>query len=70
MCLGTTGVITAILDDNGVPMARVATLGNFLTACLLTCPQARPGQAVLVHCGYVLKVLDDAPPAPAKEERS
>jgi hydrogenase maturation factor len=57
--VGTTGVITAIHEDDGVPMALVATPGESLAACLLTCPQARPGQAVLVHCGYVLQILDD-----------
>jgi hydrogenase maturation factor len=60
MCLGTAGVITAVLDDDGVPMALVAAAGKSLTACLLTCPEARPGQAVLVHSGYVLQILDDA----------
>ncbi len=61
MCLGTTGVITAIHDEDGLPMALVATgAGERLSACLLTCPEARPGAAVLVHSGYVLRILDDA----------
>ncbi len=61
MCLGTTGVITAIHDEDGLPMALVATgAGEQLSACLLTCPEARPGAAVLVHSGYVLRILDDA----------
>jgi hydrogenase maturation factor len=61
MCLGTIGVITAIHDEDGLPMALVATgTGEKLSACLLTCPEARPGAAVLVHSGYVLRILDDA----------
>jgi hydrogenase maturation factor len=61
MCLGTIGVITAVRDEDGVPMALVATgTGEKLSACLLTCPEARPGAAVLVHSGYVLQILDDA----------
>lgn len=60
MCLGTIGVITAIHDEDGVPMALVATeAGQPVTVCLLTCPEARPGAAVLVHSGYVLQILDD-----------
>lgn len=61
MCLGTIGVITAIHDEDGVPIALVATEpGEKLSACLLTCPEARPGAAVLVHSGYVLQILDEA----------
>jgi len=61
MCLGTTGVITEIRDEQGVPMARIDTgASGTVTACLLTCPEAGPGSTVLVHSGYVLQILDDA----------
>jgi hydrogenase maturation factor len=61
MCLGTVGVITAVHDEDGVPMALVATGdGQPVSACLLTCPEARPGAEVLVHSGYVLRILDNA----------
>jgi hydrogenase maturation factor len=60
MCLGTVGVITEVRDDDGVPMALVdAGAPEPLSACLLTCPQAAAGETVLVHCGYVLKVLQE-----------
>lgn len=60
MCLGTVGVITAVRDDRGVPMALVDTgPAGTLDACLLTCPEAGAGATVLVHSGYVLQVVDD-----------
>ena len=64
MCLGTTGVITAIRDDNGVPMALIDTGDDaeagarVIPACLLTCQEAGVGDTVLVHTGYVLRIFD------------
>ena len=59
MCLGTAGVITAVRDEGGLPMALIDTTDGTLSACLLTCPEAGVGRTVLVHCGYVLQILDD-----------
>lgn len=59
MCLGTVGVITAVRDEDGLPMAVVDADGGTLSACLITCPEAGVGRIVLVHCGYVLQILDD-----------
>jgi hydrogenase maturation factor len=54
-------VITEVRDDDGVPMALVETgPARAVPACLLTCPQAAVGETVLVHCGYVLKVLQES----------
>jgi hydrogenase maturation factor len=62
MCLGTIGVITEVRDDDGMPMALVEVdSANPVSACLLTCPQAAVGETVLVHCGYVLKILEESP---------
>lgn len=59
MCLGTVGVITAVRDDRGVPMALVDTgPAGTVAACLLTCPEAGAGATVLVHSGYVLQILE------------
>ncbi len=61
MCLGTTGVITALRDDDGVLMASIDAGGRpcaVTEACLLTCPEAGVGDTVLVHSGYVLQILD------------
>jgi hydrogenase maturation factor len=59
MCLGTTGVVTRIYDDDGVAMALVdAGTAVVRPACLLTCQAAVVGDTVLVHSGYVLQVVD------------
>lgn len=59
MCLGMTGVVTGLADDEGVPMALLdAGRGELVSACLLTCPDAAVGDTVLVHSGYVLRILD------------
>ncbi len=58
MCLGTTGVVTAIRDDDGVPMALIDTESGEVPACALTCPEASVGDTVLVHSGYVVEILD------------
>jgi len=59
MCLGVTGVVTAVADDGGVPMAEVDTgRAEPVSACLLTCPGVAVGDTVLLHSGYVLAVLD------------
>ena len=67
MCLGMTGVVTGIRDDDGIPMAVVDTAdpadsaaAGGIPACLLTCPEAGAGATVLVHSGYVLQILDEA----------
>jgi hydrogenase maturation factor len=58
MCLGTMGMVTAIRDDDGVPMALIDTGSGEIPACVLTCPEAGVGDTVLVHSGYVLQVFD------------
>jgi hydrogenase maturation factor len=55
MCLGTVGVITEVTGDLAVVDAGRATV----TASLLTCPEAAVGQTVLVHSGFVLKILPE-----------
>ncbi len=59
MCLGMTGVVTGIRQDQGVLMALVDTgATEVLVACLLTCPEAGVGDTVAVHSGYVLRIID------------
>jgi hydrogenase maturation factor len=60
MCLGTAGVVTAIRDDDGVPMALLdaGPASAVTSACLIACPQARVGDTVLVHSGYVLRIVE------------
>lgn len=59
MCTGITGVIIEVRDDDGMPSAvlRSDETGAMLTASLITCPEAGAGHTVLVHSGYVLKIL-------------
>jgi hydrogenase maturation factor len=59
VCLGTVGVVTAVRDEDGLPTALIDTAQGTVTASLLTCQEAGIGQTVLVHCGYVLQILDD-----------
>lgn len=62
MCMGITGVITAIVDDDGIPLASVADEdGRLRSACLLTCPDAIVGDTVAIHSGYVLRILPTVP---------
>jgi hydrogenase maturation factor len=69
MCLGTTGVITAIRDDDGIPMALIDAGAGVIPACLLTCLEARVGDTVLVHSGYVLQIFDlPHPPDPQEDQ--
>ena len=59
MCMGMTGVVAEISDDDGIPMALVDTgSAGVVQACLITCPDARVGDTVSVHSGYVLRILD------------
>lgn len=62
MCLGMTGVVTKIRDDEGVPIALIdAGAAAPVPACLLTCREAEVGDTVLVHSGYVLRILQEDP---------
>jgi hydrogenase maturation factor len=59
MCLGTTGVVKQIYDDDGVAMALIdAGTAGVIPACLLTCQEAVAEDTVLVHSGYVLQIVD------------
>lgn len=65
MCLGATGVVTRVRDDDGVPMALVdAGTAGVIPACLITCAEAAVGDTVLVHCGYVLRIFDPEEDSP------
>jgi hydrogenase maturation factor len=65
MCLGTTGVVTSLRDDDGIPMALIDTgTGQPIPACLLTCPEVLVGDTVLMHSGYVLQVFDTEKDSP------
>lgn len=60
MCLGIPGKVTAMRDDNGVPMATVDFGGVTNDVCLVYVPDAEVGQYVIVHAGFAITVLDEA----------
>ncbi|HAP76937.1 MAG TPA: hydrogenase assembly protein HypC [Acidimicrobiaceae bacterium] len=59
MCLGIPGKVTAMRDDNGVPMATVDFGGVTNDVCLVYVPEAAVGQYVIVHAGFAITVLDE-----------
>ena len=69
MCLGLIGVMTRTFDERGVPMADVDTGDGPRAACLLYCPDAAPGDDVLIHMGFVMEVLDAERAAESRELR-
>jgi hydrogenase maturation factor len=66
MCVANARVLTEVWDEGGLPMGRVrsATAGVDENAgdvvCLMYVPEAAPGQAVLVHLGFVMEIVDPA----------
>ena len=69
MCLGLIGVVTRRFDEAGVPMAEVDTGDGPREACLLYCPDARIGDDVLLHMGFVMEVLDPERAADSRDLR-
>jgi hydrogenase maturation factor len=69
MCLGKLGSIVRTWDAGGMPMARVEGPGSDLDACLLYHPEAKVGDDVLVHLGFVIEVLDPAAAVDARRLR-
>ncbi len=60
MCLAVPGRIEEVLDEEGLPTARVDFGGVRKRICLLTLPEARADDWILVHAGIALQVLDRA----------
>lgn len=58
MCLGKTGEVVRVWDEDSVPMAAVRTADAELRTSLLYLPEARAGTYVLVHLGFAVEVLD------------
>lgn len=59
ICVGLIGVITEITFEDGFGVAHIDTGESAVIASLLTCPEARTGETVLVHSGFVLKILKE-----------
>ncbi len=58
MCLAVPGRVEEVLDEDGLPTARVDFGGVHKRICLLTLPEARVDDWILVHAGIALQVLD------------
>jgi len=60
MCLAVPGRVLECLERDGLRFARVDFGGIRKEICLETAPEAGPGDWVLVHVGFALRVLDEA----------
>jgi hydrogenase expression/formation protein HypC len=60
MCLAVPGRVLERLERDGLRFARVDFGGVRKEICLETSPEAQPGDWVLVHVGFALRVLDEA----------
>jgi hydrogenase expression/formation protein HypC len=59
MCLGIPGKLTAIYEQNGLPMGKVEFGGILKEVCLAYTPEAQIGDYVLVHVGFALSRIDE-----------
>jgi hydrogenase expression/formation protein HypC len=60
MCLAVPGRVLERRERDGLRFAQVDFGGIRKEICLETAPEARPGDWVLVHVGFALRVLDEA----------
>jgi hydrogenase expression/formation protein HypC len=60
MCLAVPGRVLERVERDGLRFARVDFGGVRKEICLETAPDAAPGDWVLVHVGFALRVLDEA----------
>ena len=58
MCLAVPGIVLDLRADGDLRMGRVDFGGVRREVCLDFVPEARPGDRVLVHAGFALRVLD------------
>ena len=60
MCLAVPGRIQALIDEDGLRLARVDFGGVFKNVCLETLPEAKTGDWILVHAGFALQTVDES----------
>jgi len=60
MCLGIPGKVTAIYQQDDLPMGKVEFGGILKDVCLAYTPEAEVGQYVLVHVGFAISQIDEA----------
>ncbi|MGZ4139019.1 MAG: HypC/HybG/HupF family hydrogenase formation chaperone [Actinomycetota bacterium] len=56
MCLGDIAAVTAVWEENGLPMVRVD--GRADAACAIYAPEVVAGDLVHIHLGFVTEILD------------
>jgi hydrogenase expression/formation protein HypC len=59
MCLAIPGKLIEIVVEEGLKMGRVDYSGTVQSACLEYVPAVTPGQYVLVHAGFAIKIIDE-----------
>ncbi len=59
MCLAIPGKLIDIIEEDGLKMGRVDYSGTVQSACLEYVPAVTPGQYVLVHAGFAIKIIDE-----------
>ncbi len=59
MCLAIPGKLIEIMEEDGLKMGRVDYSGTVQSACLEYVPAVTPGQYVLVHAGFAIKIIDE-----------
>ncbi|MFN7963170.1 MAG: HypC/HybG/HupF family hydrogenase formation chaperone [Thermoanaerobaculia bacterium] len=60
MCLAVPGRIEAIVEDQGLRMARMDFGGIQKQVCLAYLPEAEVGQYAIVHVGFAISLIDEA----------
>ncbi|MEN6460564.1 MAG: HypC/HybG/HupF family hydrogenase formation chaperone [Syntrophomonas sp.] len=56
MCLAVPGRIVELIENN---MARIDIAGNLVEASVRLAPQAKVGDYVLLHAGFVMEIIDE-----------
>jgi hydrogenase expression/formation protein HypC len=59
MCLAIPGRLIEIIEEDGLKMGRVDYSGTVNSACLEYVPAVTPGQYILVHAGFAIKIIDE-----------
>ena len=60
MCLGVPGQVTAIYEQDELPMGKVEFGGIVKEVCLAYTPEATVGDYVLVHVGFAISRIDES----------
>ncbi|MDZ4159581.1 MAG: HypC/HybG/HupF family hydrogenase formation chaperone [Anaerolineaceae bacterium] len=60
MCLGVPGKITSIYTKDELSMCMVDFGGVSHEVCIVTLPEARIGDYILVHAGFGLNILSES----------